>query len=127
MFNGRRRRKGDQRLSPRWGPCKECAKRLGKLNSVSRLAAGKTLAYERRDKTKRIRLNTKFKRQYGITLADYERMAAYERRLGEHKASQWMRNERVAQAFDARTSESVRPKITPKLPEENVLPFRRKA
>ncbi len=58
---------------------------------------------------------------------DYERMAAYERRLGEHKASKWMRNERVAQAFDARTSESVRPKITPKLPEENVLPFRRKA
>jgi hypothetical protein len=58
---------------------------------------------------------------------DYERLAAYERRLGEHKAAQWLRNERVAQAFDARTSESVRPKFTPKLPDENVLPFRRKA
>jgi hypothetical protein len=56
---------------------------------------------------------------------EYERMAAYERRLGEHKASQWMRNERVAQAFDARAA--VQPKVTPKLPSDNVLKFKRKS
>lgn len=55
----------------------------------------------------------------------YERMALYERRLGEHKAQQWMRNERIAQVFDQRAT--VRQKFTPKLPDENVLPFRRKA
>jgi hypothetical protein len=60
---------------------------------------------------------------------DYERLAAYERRLGEHKANQWLRNERIAQAFDARTSESVRAPFQPKLPNDNVVQFnhRRKA
>ena len=58
---------------------------------------------------------------------DYERLADYEIRLGKHKAAQWLRNERIAQAFDARTSESVRPKYEPKLPDGNVLKFRRKA
>lgn len=54
---------------------------------------------------------------------DYERLAAYEKRLGEYKAAQWLRNERIAQTFDARTSQSVRPKFTPKLPNDNVLKF----
>jgi hypothetical protein len=58
---------------------------------------------------------------------DYERLAAYERRLGEHKAQQWLRNERIAQVFDSRTASSVRPKFSPKLPDGNVLQFRRKA
>jgi hypothetical protein len=56
----------------------------------------------------------------------YERLADYERRLGEHKAAQWIRNERIAQVFDSRTSESVRRKFTPKLPSDNVVSIRRK-
>jgi len=40
-------------------------------------------------------------------------------------AAQWMRNERIAQAFDSRAT--VRPKFVPKLPDGNVLQFRRKA
>lgn len=59
--------------------------------------------------------------------SQYERLAEYERRLGEYKAQVWLRNERVAQAFDARTSQSVRPKFTPMLPDGNVVQFRRKA
>lgn len=57
---------------------------------------------------------------------DYERLASYERRLGEHKAQQWMRNERVSQAFDYVAATRVRPKFKPKLPDENILQFRRK-
>jgi hypothetical protein len=56
---------------------------------------------------------------------EYERLAAYERRLGEHKAQQWIRNERIAQVFDSATAQRVRPKFNPKLPDENVLPFRK--
>ncbi len=57
---------------------------------------------------------------------DYERLADYERRLGEHKAAQWMRNERIAQVFDARTAEGVRQPFTPKLPSDNVVSIRKR-
>jgi hypothetical protein len=62
---------------------------------------------------------------------EYQRMAAYERRLGkywldhyEQKAQEWERLERVSKDFDARAT--VRPAFKPKLPNENVLPFQRK-
>lgn len=55
---------------------------------------------------------------------DYERMASYERRLGEYKAQQWMRNQRLAQAFDARATVQV--KVSPKLPSDNVIRLRRR-
>jgi hypothetical protein len=54
----------------------------------------------------------------------YERMAAYERRLGEHKAQNWMRNERIAQVFDSRAT--VQAKVAPKLPADNVVKMRRR-
>jgi hypothetical protein len=57
--------------------------------------------------------------------SDYDRLAAYEIRLGQHKAKQWLRNQRIAQVFDSRAT--VQPKVTPKLPSDNVLKFRRKA
>jgi len=60
------------------------------------------------------------------TPTDYERLATYERRLGEYKAQQWLRNERIAQVFDQATASRVKSAFTPKLPDENILPFRRK-
>jgi hypothetical protein len=57
--------------------------------------------------------------------SDYDRLAAYEIRLGQHKAKQWLRNQRIAQVFDSRAT--VQPKVTPKLPNDNVLKFKRKA
>lgn len=50
-----------------------------------------------------------------------ERLAAYERRLGEHKALERLRQARVAQLLDERAA--VRPVIRPKLPEDRkVIP-----
>ena len=57
---------------------------------------------------------------------DYERLASYERRLGEYKAQQWLRNGRIAQVFDARTAEKVRQPFYPRLPQDNVVQLRRK-
>lgn len=53
-----------------------------------------------------------------------ERLAQYERRLGEHRAQQRLRDERMAQAIDARAI--VRPVVTPKLPADNVVNIRKR-
>ena len=54
-----------------------------------------------------------------------DRLAAYERRLGEHKAQERLRQARALQVFDDRAT--VRPKISPKLPQDRkVVPIRRK-
>lgn len=45
-----------------------------------------------------------------------ERLALYERRLGEHRAQERLRDARIEQLCDERAI--VRPKITPKLPED---------
>jgi len=53
-----------------------------------------------------------------------QRLANYELRLGQHRAEQRMRAERVDQLFDERAS--VQPKVTPKLPRDNVVAIRRR-
>jgi hypothetical protein len=62
-------------------------------------------------------------RMAGCTpLRDEERLAEYERRLGEHKAQRRLREARVSQLLDEKTV--IRPKITPKLPaDRNVVQF----
>ena len=72
VFRGSKKANGV--IRPRWGPCHGCQVELNRKNSQQRRIAGKTLAYERRPATKRIRLNTKFNRQFGISVDDYERM-----------------------------------------------------
>lgn len=69
------RKKSNGKLYPRWGPCRDCSKTLNKTNAAARKESGKALSYERLESTKRIRLNTMLKREYGITLATYEQMA----------------------------------------------------
>lgn len=54
-----------------------------------------------------------------------ERLALWERRLGEERAQRRLRDARVAQLIDERAI--VRVKVTPKLPDEqNVVPIRRR-
>lgn len=56
----------------------------------------------------------------------WERLANYELRLGEHRASQRMQEAQRGQRFDELTSTRVRPAIKPKLPADNVVPIKRK-
>lgn len=62
--------------------------------------------------------------QYCQPLSEAERKAYYEIRLGQHKAAERMRQARVAQVFDDRAT--VRAKIQPNLPKDNVVQIRRK-
>jgi hypothetical protein len=59
-------------------------------------------------------------------MTEYERLASYEIRVGQHKAQERMRAARVAQTIDEYTSSTVRPYIAPKLPVENVVQIRRR-
>jgi hypothetical protein len=54
----------------------------------------------------------------------WERLANYERRLGEFKAMQRMQDAERQQRFDAKAI--VRPSIKPKLPTDNVVSIKRK-
>jgi hypothetical protein len=59
-------------------------------------------------------------------MTEFERLAAWELRTGQHRAEKRMRAARVAQAIDEYTSSTVRPYIAPKLPVENVIAIRRR-
>lgn len=54
-----------------------------------------------------------------------ERIALWEIRAGQERARVRMRQEAIDQAFDHRAS--VQPKVTPKLPKDNVVQLRRAA
>lgn len=56
--------------------------------------------------------------------SDAQRLAAYEVRMGEHRAQQRLRAERIAQQLDAVAI--VRTKVTPRLPADNVVQIRRR-
>jgi hypothetical protein len=53
-----------------------------------------------------------------------QRLAEYEIRMGQHRADERLRAERVDQLFDQRAT--VQPKINPQLPAENVVQMRRR-
>ena len=58
---------------------------------------------------------------------DAERLAAFEIRMGRWRAEERMRRARVDQLFDERASATVKPKVTPRLPQDRVVvPMRRK-
>jgi hypothetical protein len=47
---------------------------------------------------------------------DAQRLAAYERRLGEHRARMRLRAAAVQHVIDQHTADRVRPRIVPRLP-----------